>query len=84
MNKSSFLKLLNSNTFSLEVFREAAKILGKELSSELEDFIKLGIKNLMYSNYILDRYEYCLLLLIKHFQVNSIKNLQTNQVIKYY
>lgn len=86
MNRNYLVKLLNGNglVFSIGVFQEAAKLLERELTTEVEDFIKSGLRNPMYSDYILDRYNYCINLLIKHFQVNSIKNLQTNQVIKYY
>jgi len=83
MNRDSFIKLLNSNGFSYEVFREAAKLIGKEFSSEMEDTIRLFM-NTSFQNFILEKYQYAKNILIKHFQVNSIKSLQSNQVIKYY
>lgn len=84
MNRNYFLKLLNSNTFSIEVFIEAAKILKKELPNTVLESINFFSQHSLYNDYIMDRYYYCRNLLIKHFQVNSIKNAQSNQVIKYY
>jgi hypothetical protein len=84
MNRKDFVTLLNSKNLDIQVFREAAKLLDKSLSSEVEEFIRISIQNPLFSNYILERYNYCTKLLINHFQINSVKDLQSNNVLKYY